>query len=158
MARKLHTPNAENASLAELREAGRVGSFETNVRCTAIQMLILGASRSLVCGTFAVTTRSLQKWIKAFNERGVDGLIGKKRSGRKRKIVGEQARKFAELIDDPQRAERDFWTARAFHGHISEHYQTDCSYETIVRFFHEQGFALKVPQQTQKTTSTRTLF
>lgn len=146
MARTLHTPNPENASIQELREAGRVGLFETNVRCTAIQMLVVGASRDTVCRALEVTTRSLQKWIKVFNERGVDGLIGKKRSGRKRKIVGEQARKFVESIDNPQRAERDFWTARAFHGYVSEHYEIDCSYETLVRFFHEHGFALKVPQ------------
>ena len=37
-------------------------------------------------------------------------------------------------------------TAKAFHGYISEKYKIECSYETIVRFFHRQGFALKTPQ------------
>ena len=28
----------------------------------------------------------------------------------------------------------------------SESYQIECSYQTVVRFFHKQGFSLKVPQ------------
>ena len=50
------------------------------------------------------------------------------------------------LIDQPQEAERTFWTAKAFHGYIGKTYQIECSYETVVRFFHKQGYALKTPQ------------
>ena len=50
------------------------------------------------------------------------------------------------LIDNQQQAQRSFWTAKAFHGYISKEYQIQCSYETVVRFFHKQGFALKTPQ------------
>ena len=37
MARHLLKPNPENASISELKEAARVGSNETSIRCTAIQ-------------------------------------------------------------------------------------------------------------------------
>lgn len=109
-------------------------------------MLVTGISRELVCQALIVTDRSLQKWIRAFNERGLDGLIVKKRRGRPRKIQGQEIKDLEELLENPKKAERDFWTARAFHGHISERYALECSYSTIVRFFHEKGFALKVPQ------------
>ena len=46
----------------------------------------------------------------------------------------------------PKKAEREFWTAKAFHGYLGEAYQMECSYQTVVRFFHKQGFALKDPQ------------
>ena len=49
MARALLKPNPDNASIHELKEAGRVGSDETALRCTAIQMLIVGISRAQVC-------------------------------------------------------------------------------------------------------------
>jgi transposase len=146
MARKLNTPNPENATLQELIEAGRVGSSETAQRCTAIQMLIAGISREQVCAALLVALRSLQKWTKAFNETGIDGLIVKKGRGRKRIIQGEQANALAVLLDSPEQDQREFWTARTFHGYIREHFKIDCSYETVVRFFHEQGFARKVPQ------------
>ncbi len=146
MVRKINTPNPENAALRELIEAGRVGTNETAERCTAIQMLITGISREQVCAALLVGIRSLQKWTKAFNERGIDGLIAKSGRGRKKIIRGEQASVLAALLDAPEKDQRDFWTARTFHGYIRQEHKVDCSYETVVRFFHEQGFALKVPQ------------
>nr|CBX30496.1 hypothetical protein N47_K27360 [uncultured Desulfobacterium sp.] len=46
------------------------------------------------------------------------------------------------MIENPDIAKRSFWTAKAFHGYIS----IECSYQTAVRFFHRQGFALKYPR------------
>ena len=74
MARRLLKPNPNNASIHELKEPARVGSSETSLRCTAIQMLIVGVTRQHVCQAVLVTERALRKWINAFNERGVDAL------------------------------------------------------------------------------------
>ena len=81
MARPLLIPYPENATIAELKEVSRVGSIETATRCTAIQMLLVGASRKLVSKSLLVTDRALRKWINLFNQSGVDGLILKKREG-----------------------------------------------------------------------------
>ena len=146
MGRPLIYPNPENGSIEELKGVSRVGSIETASRCTAIQFLLSGVPRENVCQALLVSERALRKWIKAFNERGVDGLIVKKRPGRTAILRGEQAKEFAELIDQPEKADREFWTAKAFHGYLGEAYKLECSYQTVVRFFHKQGFALKVPQ------------
>ncbi len=53
-------------------------------------------------------------------------------------IDDQQASQLVQLIDEPQQAQRSFWTAKAFHGYISDQYQIQCSYETVVRFFHKQ--------------------
>jgi hypothetical protein len=82
MARRLLKSNPKNASIYELKETACVGSSETSLRCTAIQLLISGVARDKVCQALLVTNRALCKWINAFNERGVDGLIVKKRPGR----------------------------------------------------------------------------
>ena len=55
MARARLTLNPENASIKELKEAARVGSSETATRCMAIQMLLAGAERQLVCDALVVT-------------------------------------------------------------------------------------------------------
>jgi len=146
MAQTLLIPSPENATIDELKQVSRVGSIETATRCTAIQMLLAGAGRQLVCNALLVTDRALRKWINQFNQSGVDGLIVKKRPGRMAIIHDQQADELAMLIDQPQQAERTFWTAKAFHGYISSTYQIECSYATVVRFFHKQGFALKTPQ------------
>lgn len=146
MARRLLTPHPENATVQALKLLGRVGASETSVRCTAIQMLLSGISRVQVCASLLVTERALRKWINAFNDRGIDGLIVQKRPGRTAILRGQQAEELTRLMDAPADAQRTFWTARAFHGYIAETHQIDCSYQTVVRFFHRQGFALKVPQ------------
>ncbi|MBF0569011.1 MAG: helix-turn-helix domain-containing protein [Nitrospirae bacterium] len=68
-------PNPENGSIHELKTTSRLGTYETSLRCTAIQMLITGISREQVYEALSVTPRSIQKWINAFNRRGVDGLF-----------------------------------------------------------------------------------
>ena len=129
MARSLIIPNPGNATIEELKLVSRVGSSETATRCTAIQMLLAGATRELVCQALLVTNRALRKWINCVNHSGVDGLIAKKRPGRMAIINGQQAVDIANLIDEPQQAERTFWTAKAFHGYISDAYQIEYSYE-----------------------------
>jgi len=146
MARPRIHPNPENGTLEELKETSRVGSNETSLRCTAMQFLLTGVPRENVCQALLVTDRALRKWIKAFNDKGVDGLIAKKRPGRTMIFRDNQVKELAQLIDQPEKANREFWTAKAFHGYLGEVYKLDCSYQTVVRFFHKQGFALKVPQ------------
>ncbi len=41
----------ENATIEELKQVSRVGSNETATRCSAIQMLLAGVDRKLVCKT-----------------------------------------------------------------------------------------------------------
>ena len=146
MARPLLIPNPNNATIEELKQVSRVATSETATRCTAIQMLLAGIDRDLVCSALLVTNRALRKWINRFNHSGVDGLIVKKRPGRTTIINDQQAPKLVELIDQPQQADRTFWTAKAFHGYISKQYKIECSYKTVVRFFHKQGYAMKTPQ------------
>ena len=146
MARPLHIPYPKNSTIQELKQVSRIGTSETATRCTAIQMLLAGTGRHLVCSALLVTNRMLRKWINRFNHSGVDGLIVKKRPGRTTIINDQHVPKLVELIDQPQQADRTFCTAKAFHGYISKQYKIECSYKTVVRFFHKQGYAMKTPQ------------
>ncbi len=92
-----------------------------------------------------VTEGVLRKWIGLFNESGIDGLILKKRPGRTAILGGQQAKELVELLEQPEKAEQTIWTAKAFHGHIGDSYQIQCSYETVVRFSHKSRFTLKTP-------------
>jgi len=53
----------------------------------------------------------------------VDGLIVKNRPGRTSVLNGDEAQELAELIDQPGKAGRAFWTAKAFHGYLGETYR-----------------------------------
>jgi transposase len=98
VARPLLEPHAQNDSIHELKETARVGSSESALRCTAIQMLIVGISRGQVCQALLVTNRALRKWINAFNHSGIDGLIVRKKPRRKAILTGKRAEELTKLI------------------------------------------------------------
>lgn len=146
MAQRYLIPNPENASLADLQAVRKAGNRETDRRCLVIIMLLIGSSREQVMKTVDLSESAIKKIIKAFNNYGVDGLVAKKRSGRKRLISSEQKEEIIEEFEEPGRAQRTFWTASAFHGHITDKYALECSYHTILRLLHEKGYVLKVPK------------
>ena len=127
MARKRLEPNPENATASELKNNARVGTHETAIRFNAIQMLNVGITREQVCAALIVTARSLRKWIRFLNEKGIDGLIVNKRPGRTPILSGNTAVELTRLIEQPARADRTFWTAKAFNGYLSKTYQIQCS-------------------------------
>ncbi len=51
MAQSLLIADPENATIEELKQVSRLGSNETATRSSAIQMLLAGADRKLVCKT-----------------------------------------------------------------------------------------------------------
>jgi len=68
MARPLLIADPENATIEELKQVSRVGCNETDRRCSAIQMLLAGIGRELVCNALLVTNRALRKWINRFSQ------------------------------------------------------------------------------------------
>ena len=90
MAQKQLIPNPENASLADLHAAMRAGNKETYRRCIVIIMLLTGSSQDQAMRAFDLCESAIKKIVRAFNLYGVDGLIAKKRTGRKPVISCEQ--------------------------------------------------------------------
>ena len=105
-----------------------------------------------------------------FNQCGLQALIAKKRPGTIAIINGQQALQLTDFIDQPQHAQRSFWTAKAFDGCITKAYHIHCSDETVVGVFHKQGYQEKLierlhqaidvlnnPKKTQNTACIGTL-
>ncbi len=146
MAQRYLTPNGENASLADLQAVRKAGNKETDRRCLVIIMLLTGSSREQVMKVCELSESAIRKIITAFSSYGADGLVAKRRTGRKPLIGGHQKEEIIEEFEEPGRAQRTFWTASAFHGHITGKYSLECSYSTILRLLHEKGYVLKVPR------------
>jgi transposase len=146
VAQRYLTPNPENAALTDLYAAQRAGNRETNRRCTVIILLLTGSSREQAMRAFDLSESAVKKIVRAFNSYGIDGLVAKRRPGRTPLISGRQKEEILEEFEEPGRAQRTFWTATAFHGHIAGKYRVECSYDTVLRLLHEKGYRLKVPQ------------
>jgi transposase len=95
---------------------------------------------------FDISESAIRKSVTAFNSYGIDGVVAKRRTGRKPLISSDRKEEIIEEFEEPGRAQKTFWTATAFHGHIAKKYQIECSYDTVLRLLHEKGYRLKVPQ------------
>ena len=112
----------------------------------AIRALLLGESFKTVYRIFNISPRTLQRWVARFNERGIDGLIERPRSGRPRKIPRDRAGALCEKFEHPESVGQRHWTARKFHGYLNEAVGLEVGSSTVVRWLHENNFRLKVPQ------------
>ena len=73
-------------------------------------------------------------------------MIDRPRSGAPRKISSRRSKKYEELIKDPQQVGVTHWTGVKFHGYLRNELDQEIGYSTVVRWLHDKGFRLKVPQ------------
>ena len=139
--------NLENCSLAELEVAAKAApSQRSHNRLMAIRALTLNIPAEQVAALYSISLRSLNNWIRRFNQQGLDGLIEGERTGRPAKITPEQSAHYRQLIEQPELADQLHWTAVKFHGYLRQELQHEIGYRTVVRWLHDNNFRLKVPQ------------
>jgi transposase len=148
MGRGVIEPNFENATLEELEVAMKCApTQQDSLRIRAIWSIGRGLDKKSTALFCNIDDSTLIDWIHAFNERGIDGLLDRKRSGRPRKIPeAEVKEKILPILDDPKKAGQEHWTAIKLHGYIKEQFRNDLSYRTLLRYMHENGRALRVPR------------
>ena len=141
-------PNAENATLEELRVAMEAAPNKRSyVRLSAIRALLLGYSRQQVCELHDRTDRMVRLWMECFNRGGIDALITKPRLGRPRKVKLERVRDLlVPVLENPAAAGQVHWTGVKLHGYLQEKLCVELGYRTTIRWLHELNFHLRVPQ------------
>jgi transposase len=140
-------PNDQNCTMAELQTAMKASPTQKGYkRMLAIEALFRGNPHGQVASIFNITRETLAGWVREFNHRGIDGLVDAPRSGRPRAISAEETDRYRQLIDKPEQAGHAHWTATKFHGYLRTELEHEIGYRTVVRWLHEQGYRLKVPQ------------
>ena len=140
-------PNPENGKLEELQLAVKCApTTRSRDRLQAMRALLLGMDFAQVAKLFAVSERTLTRWIRAWNRSGIDGLIERYRSGRPRKIPEHRVSQIVTLVEQPEQADQLHWTGVKLHGYLRDQLNLSVAYSTVMRFLHDQGFRLKVPQ------------
>lgn len=112
----------------------------------AIRALAVGIPHVQVTLLHQVTSRTLSNWINRFNQRGIDGLIDRKRPGRPRSLPADKAEQYRDLIRQPQQAGVTHCTGKKFHGYLRNELNVEVGYRTVIRWLHDNNFRLKVPQ------------
>lgn len=89
----------------------------------AIKALIMGLPHEQVATLFGVNEDSASRWVRRFNQQGIDGLTEGSRSGRPPKISGELTDEYSNLVLHPKQVNETHWTGRKFHGYLTRHCQ-----------------------------------
>ena len=140
-------PNPENGKPEELEIAIKCASSQrSRVRLLAMKALMMDLKFEVVAKLFGVSERTIVRWVKAWNEKGIDGVIERRRAGRLRKIPADKVKNIEELVEHPQKVNQTHWTGKKLHGYLRGELNMSVGYSTVMRFLHDQGFRLKVPQ------------
>ena len=140
--------NFENATEEELRVAmDAAPNKRSYMRLGAIRALYLGMDRESVCKLYDRTDRMLRLWMTRFNTGGIDALASKPRPGRPRKIKIQKLNDLLiPVLEDPTRAGELHWTGVKIHGWLKEKLSLELGYSTLIRYLHDLGYNLRVPQ------------
>lgn len=140
--------NLENASLDEVKVAMACTPTKKGYqRLQILRWLFEGRSRQEVAQLSYFSDRQILRYIRAFNDFGLDGLIPGRSSGRARKVALSLLKQHVEpVMDDPSLAGQTHWSAVKLHGWLRERLQVDLGYSTTVRYLHELRYKLKVPR------------
>jgi transposase len=144
VARPISDINLETTTLAAVEASMRcTPTREGFLRLQGISFFYKGCSKQEVSRLLGVTVRAVQKWVKDFNEAGIDGVIGSRRTGRKRKIEPEVfSLKYREEFLSSAK------TAISFYGRLINEHREDISYSTLLNYLHEQGLSRTVGRPT----------
>ena len=110
-----------------------------------LKMLIQGYDKREVSSIFSKSLRSIQNWVKLWNEGGVEALKTGKYTGRDPRIHLLVQAKLCELLRYPDEVNQTYWSARKLHGFLNEPFNIQLGYSTLTRYFRQHGFRLKVP-------------
>jgi len=141
-------PNFENASLLEVEVGLRCVKTQRQAnRLLALRALGNGVARETVAAVFQINERTLCGWIRAFNERGIDGLVDAPRPGRTRILSHESfLAQVVPLLEDPAQVAEVHWTGVKLHGYLRKELGLELGYSTLLRQLHQENWTLRIPR------------
>ena len=145
--------NWENGSVEELRLLYRCDEDRiTSRRLFALIKLSEGRSVRDVSEIMEVSVSSIQRWIKKFNESGIEGLLNRGDLGGRRRLISVTAF-FSSIVPVLEEKEEDYWTAVRLHGYLVDHAIINCSYRTLLRSLHANNYSQVVPIVSDKSNA-----
>ena len=116
-------------------------------RLLALRALGNGVARETVAAVFQINERTLCGWIRAFNERGIDGLVDAPRPGRTRILSHESfLAQVVPLLEDPAQVAEVHWTGVKLHGYLRKELGLELGYSTLLRQLHQENWTLRIPR------------
>lgn len=147
--RKLEIADPEIMRIAIQQEIVRSDESRYDHRLHGLLLVAGGQSCQQVADTFGENPRTVQRWVKRFEEYGLDGLREGERPGRPATL---DAKQWAALGRDMRRPPKEFghaahlWDGKLLAEHLRRHYGVKLGVRQCQRIFGQMGFRLRKPR------------
>jgi len=147
--RKLEIADADMMRIAIQQEIQRSDESRYDHRLHGLLLVAGGQSCRQVAQLFDANPRTVQRWVRAFEERGFDGLRDGERSGRPPALTPDQ---WSSVEQDLRRRPDDFglaghlWDGRLLAEHLRRRYDVKLGVRQCQRLFRQMGFRFRKPR------------
>ena len=147
--RRLEIKDAEIMQIAVREEILRSEESRYDHRLHGVLLVLSGQSCYQVAGLFGQSPRTVEYWVRRFEESGFAGLQESERPGRPSFLDEAQTK---ELNRDLRRSPREFgyrqnlWDGKLLSHHLAQHYQASIGVRQCQRLFHQLGFRRRKPR------------
>jgi transposase len=146
---RLKIADADIMRIAIQQEIVRSEEARYDHRLHGLLLITADQSTREVAELFGEDRRTVQRWIKTFEARGLEGLREGERPGRPKSL---DQRQMARLGRDLRRPPSDFgfpaglWDGKLLSEHLRRHYGVDLGVRQCQRLFRQLGFRLRKPR------------
>ncbi|MBN1900789.1 transposase [Candidatus Sumerlaeota bacterium] len=147
--RRLEISDVDVIKMSIQQEILRSEEARYDHRLHGVLLVCAGMSCYEVADLFCHSPRTIQFWVKRFEERGFSGLWDEERSGRPSAL---DKRTLQKLGEDLRRSPRDLgydynlWDGKLLSHHLAQKYKAHLGVRQCQRLFHELGFRLRKPR------------
>ena len=146
---RLEIADANVMRIAIQQEIQRSEESRYDHRLHGLLLITSGQSCQQVAGLFGEDRRTVQRWVKTFEEQGFDGLREGERSGRPRSLTPRQ---WKSLEKDLRKSPDEFgltghlWDGKLLSEHLHRRYDVKLGVRQCQRLFKQMGFRFRKPR------------
>ena len=147
--RALTVPDAENVILALQDEIRRSDESRYDHRLHGLLLVAQGMTAPTVGRMLGDSTRSVQYWVRRYEEEGLSGLAEGDRPGRPRRLTESQMHSIeAALRTTPEEAglSGTLWDGMTLSAFVVRQFHVDLGVRQCQRLFRQLGFRLRKPR------------
>jgi transposase len=147
--RKLQIENPEVMQVAIQQEIGRSEESRYDHRLHGLLLVTTGQSCREVARLFGEDASTVQRWVRRFEDRGLEGLREGERPGRPRQLDAGQWRRVAADLRRSPRAfglAANLWDGPLLAEHLRRRFGIELGVRQCQRLFRQLGFRLRKPR------------
>jgi transposase len=147
--RPLTVPDAENVILALQDEIRRSDESRYDHRLHGLLLVAQGMTAPQVGRMLGDSTRTVQYWVRRFDQEGLSGLAEGDRPGRPRRLTETQMRSVeSALRRTPEEVglSGTLWDGKTLSAYLDRQFDVDLGVRQCQRLFRQLGFRLRKPR------------